>query len=233
MSTRRLFVFPHAGGSAQYYMTFAKTFVSDVKCVALQYPGRNGSHDLSSFTGVSDLASDVYSMLEPVVKADHTVAFFGHSMGGLLAFEVARRLEEAGIRISGLFVSACSPPGRSPFEHVSASDRGLLQAMSEITGVKAEFLENEDFAAQILPTLRGLRVITDYDCPPGATVSCPLYAYVGDDDAVATPETAALWSERTTSDFALRVFSGHHFYLTEHLPELVADIEAKLLAPAT
>ncbi len=161
---------------------------------------------------------------------DDTVAFFGHSMGGLLAFEVARRFEVAGSPIAALFVSACAAPGRVGYEHIPESDRGLLDAVSQMTGVNPEFLENEEFAANILPTLRGLKAISKYDCPPDATVSCPVFAFLGDDDEVATQEKVSPWSERTTSEFSLRVFPGHHFYLTDHIPALVSDIEGKILA---
>ena len=77
-----------------------------------------------------------------------------------------------------------------------------------MTGVNPEFLENEEFAAKILPTLRGFKAISNYDCPPDATVSCPIYAFFADDDEVATYEKVAPWSARTTSEFAIREFPG-------------------------
>ncbi len=226
--TPKLYIFPHAGGSAQYYVPFANAFSSDVKRVAVQYPGRGGNHDLGAFTGIPDLADRVCTMLEPLDQSDGRVAFFGHSMGGLLAFEVARRFEENGNPIAALFVSASAAPGRVGFEYIPESDRGLLNAVSEMTGVNPEFLENEEFAARILPTLRGLKAIANYECPPDAAVSCPIFAFFGDNDEVATPEKVAPWSERTTSEFSSRVFTGHHFYLNDHLAELVGDVEGKI-----
>ena len=149
-------------------------------------------------------------------------------MGGLLAFEVARRFEAAGSPIAALFVSASAAPGFVGFDDTTETDRGLLQAVSQFTGASPDLLENEEFAARILPTLRGFRAIGDYDCPPGATVSCPIAAYLGDSDEIATREKVLPWSERTTSEFTLRAFPGHHFYLNDHLPELVADIEGRI-----
>ena len=222
-----LYVFPHAGGSAQYYVPFANAFSSDIKRVAVQYPGQRGTHDLASFTSIEDLADGVCQMLSRPAS-DAGIAFFGHSMGGLLAFEVARRFEAAGTPIAALFVSACAAPGRIGYEDIPESDRGLLTAVSQMTGANPEFLENEEFAAKILPTLRGLRAIANYDCPPDATVSCPIFAFLGDDDEVATYEKVVPWSQRTTSEFTVRVFPGHHFYLDDHLPELVSDIEDKI-----
>ena len=224
----KLYIFPHAGGSAQYYVPFAKAFTSDIKRIAVQYPGRSGTHDLASFTSISDLADRVCTKLSPPGESDGKIAFFGHSMGGLVAFEVARRFEAAGSPVAALFVSAIAAPGRSGYEYIPESDRGLLNAVSEMTGANPEFLENEEFAAKILPTLRGFKAITNYECPPEATVSCPIFAFVGDDDEVATYEKVLPWSERTSSEFTARVFTGHHFYLNDHLPELVSDVEGKI-----
>jgi surfactin synthase thioesterase subunit len=224
----RLFIFPHAGGSAQYYAPFAKTFSSAVKCVAVSYPGKGGNHDLGAFTGIPELADKVCSMITPFDPSGGPVAFFGHSMGGLLAFEVARRLEADGTPISALFVSATAAPGRSGYDYIPDSDKGLLDTVSQMTGVNPEFLENEEFAARILPTLRGFKAITKYECPPEATVSCPIFAFFADDDEVATAEKVAPWAQRTTSEFGTRMFSGHHFYVNDNLPELVADVENKL-----
>ena len=221
-----LYIFPHAGGSAQYYVPFAKTFTTEVKRVAVQYPGKGGSHDLASFSSIPDLAERVFGLLP--AKSDGPVAFFGHSMGALVSFEVARRFEAAGRPISALFVSASAAPGLLGLEYIPESDRGLLEVVAEMTGLDPQFLENEEFAARILPTLRGYKAIMNYECPPDAAVSCPIAAYLADDDAIATPEKVQPWAKRTTADFSMRQFSGHHCYVNDHLPELVADIESKL-----
>ncbi len=226
----KLYIFPHAGGSAEFYVPFAKAFASDIKRVAVRYPGRGGNHDLGSFTTIADLADKVCQMIKPPEAGGEKITFFGHSMGGLLAFEVARRFEQAGSPIAALFVSAVAAPGHVGYEHIPESDRGLLDAVSEMTGVNPEFLENEEFAASILPTLRGLKAISKYDCPPGEKLSCPIAAFLGDDDEVATPEKVRPWVERTTSEFTMKVFPGHHFYLTDHIAELVSEIEPKILS---
>jgi surfactin synthase thioesterase subunit len=227
-STPKLYIFPHAGGSAQYYAPFARTFSGNVKCIAVQYPSRRGNHDLASFTSIPDLATEVCKMVSHKDLSGEKIAFFGHSMGALLAFEVACRFEAAGNPVAALFVSACAAPGRIGYDYIPESDRGLLDAVSAMTGANPDFLADEEFAAKILPTLRGLRAIAAYECSPDATVSSPIFAYLGDDDEVATDEKVKPWSQRTTSEFAARVFSGHHFYLNDHLPELVGDIEGKM-----
>lgn len=229
MTAPTLFIFPHAGGSPSFYAPFAKSFTADIKRVAVQYPGKGGSHDLASFTSISELADQVCGKLPPFGDDSGQMAFFGHSMGGLVAFEVARRLEESGHGIGALFISATAAPGRSGYDYIPDSDKGLLDAVSAMTGVNPEFLENPEFASRILPTLRGFKAITKYQCAPESTVSCPIFVFHADDDEVATAEKVAPWAERTTAQCVIREFPGHHFYLTEHLPDLVEDIEKRML----
>ncbi|TRW82357.1 thioesterase [Mycolicibacterium sp. 018/SC-01/001] len=231
MTQPRLFIFPHAGGSAQYYVPFAKTFTIDVKRTAVQYPGQRGKQDFASFTSLPALADEVVTMVSPdKLAAQEPVFFFGHSMGGLLAFEVARRFEDAGRPINGLFVSAVAAPGHVGYEDIPDDDEGLLGAVSTMTGANPEFMKNPEFAAAILPTLRGLKAIASYSCPPEVTLSGPIHAYFGDNDEIATAEKVAPWAERTRSDFSARELPGHHFYLNERLGDVVPDIEAKIVA---
>ncbi|MBS9532291.1 thioesterase [Mycobacterium sp. M1] len=230
--TPTLYIFPHAGGSPAYYKDFSTTFTGDLKRIGIPYPGKGGNHDLATFTTVENLADRVFKLLAPLDQSGGPAMFFGHSMGALLAFEVASRFEAQGNPIAALFVSGTGAPGHAGFDDVGGSDSGLLDAVAQMTGVDRALLENEAFQAQILPTLRGLKSVADYRCAPDARLSCPIFAYHGDDDGVATAAKVAPWAERTTGEFSARVFSepGHHFYLNDHLPELVGDIEGKIAA---
>lgn len=224
--TRTLYIFPHAGGSAQDYRSFAKAFTSDVRCVAVQYPGLNGVHDLAEFTSISELADRVVATMPP---SGGPPVFFGHSMGGLLAFEVALRLQGMGNPVETLFVSACPAPGLSGDDYISRSDRDLLGVVGELTGATRELLEDDEFASRILPTLRGFKAIVDYRCPPNMTVDAPIVALYGDTDDIATPDKVSQWARRTTSGFTMQEFPGHHFYFLDRLADVVAAIEAKIV----
>lgn len=229
----KLFIFPHAGGAPQYYVPFAKTFTTDIKRVAVQYPGQGGKQDFASFTSLPALADEVCKMVSPDKEGSAQgapVFFFGHSMGGLLAFEVARRFEEAGRPVAALFVSAAAAPGHVGYDDIPETDDGLLAAVSTMTGANPEFMQNPEFAAAILPTLRGLKAIANYRCGSDVRLSGPIHVYYGDDDEIATAQKVAPWAERTTGGFTAREFKGHHFYLNDHLGELVPDLEEKVWA---
>ena len=94
-SVPRLFIFPHAGGSASFYVPFSKAFSAEIKRIAVQYPGRNRAHrpyDCTQHPGARGQAST--TILRPGARIRSApIAFFGHSMGALVAFEVTRRFE--------------------------------------------------------------------------------------------------------------------------------------------
>jgi surfactin synthase thioesterase subunit len=219
-----LFIFPHAGGSATTYVPFARAFSTSAKRIAVRYPGRAGRHDVPDLTSISALADDIYTMLAPKIP-ETRVAFFGHSMGGLIAFDIAHRLEEAGKPIAALFVSASPAPGHGGYEHLhQGSDDELLKMVATMTGTDSQFVGGQ-FGATVLKTLRSYGAITSYSCPPGTTVSCPIYAYAAADDAAVTYDSVSAWAGFTTADFSIRTVAGDHFYITEHVREVVSDIE--------
>ena len=204
----RLYIFPHTGGSAEFYVPFARAFTGGTKCVAVQYPGKRAGKDTPG----------------------GGVAFFGHSMGALLAFEVALRFEQAGNPIAALFVSAAAAPGLlRRIANLQGSDAHLLGMISTVTGANPEFLNDEQFAATLLPTLRGLKAVTGYESPPEAKVSCPIHAMMADSDELGTEELMSPWQQRTTATFDLTVFSGGHFYINDNLPQLAHWMEERVL----
>jgi surfactin synthase thioesterase subunit len=224
-----LYIFPHAGGSASFYVPFAKAFSGDIKRIAVQYPGRRDRHALTQLTSIPALADEIFTMMAPSAATDGQVAFFGHSMGGLLAFEVAVRFQSAGHPVAALFVSSCAAPGHIRYKELQGSDRDILNLVARVTDTSPELLANEEFVATVLPTLQSVRAIAGYTRPPEVTVSCPIYAFVGDNDMIVSYENAAAWCDRTTEEFAIRVFPGDHFYLNNNLPELVKSIEDRTL----
>lgn len=229
-----LYIFPHAGGDVSFYVPFARAFAkgaAELKRIAVQYPGQAGGGDVSPITSIPALADDIYSLLKQGVEPDRGVALFGHSMGAGVAFELAQRFEADGTPVTALFVSASSAPGRTNLELFGQTDQDLVATLAKLTGASPEFLD-EGFLATIMPTLRGYRAILDYDSPAEAKVSCPIYAYAGSADPFVEYDTVLAWADRTTGEFAARVFPGDHFYLAANTREVAEDIETRICRSA-
>lgn len=168
-------------------------------------------------------------MLQPEAAPGRQIFLFGHSMGALVAFEVALRFEVAANPVAGLFVSACAAPGLMRPD-LQGSDQELLRLVADVTGANPEFLNNEQFAATLLPTLRGLKAIAAYDCADDATVSCPVHGAMADNDELGTADLMTPWGDRTAAGFELAVFPGDHFYINANLPRLARWMEERIRA---
>lgn len=204
---RRLFVFPHAGAGASAYR-LAAYLPDTVEVCTVQLPGRENRFAERALTSLDDAVA----ALAPLI-ADHTdlpYAFFGHSMGSLIAFETARRLRALGTRLPDrLFLSGMRAPGLRDrdLRHTLPDDK--LLATAEFGGVDAELQE------LLLPLLRAdLTLCETYTHRAEAPLPCSLTVLAGaDDDSVDETELAG-WREHTSADFELHLFPGApHLYV--------------------
>ncbi|MER5995528.1 alpha/beta fold hydrolase [Streptomyces viridosporus] len=217
--------FPHAGGSASYFHPLSARLTPRAEVLALQYPGRQDRRFEPALTSIDELVEGITEALREHV--DRPLVFFGHSMGGTLAFETARRMEpELDGRLLGLVVSGRRSPGsvRRTTVHLR-DDAGLIAEIRELQGTASTLLDDEDVVRMILPSLRAdYTAVERYVYRPGPALSCPLYVYTGDADPQVNEEEAAGWAEHTRADFRIRTFSGGHFYLAEQSEQVIAAL---------
>ena len=226
----RLVCFPHAGGSASYYFPMAQGLAPGVEVLAVQYPGRQDRRQEPHIETITELADRVHEALGG--WTDRPYAFFGHSMGAVLAYEVASRCERQGGAPPPvwLFASGRSAPSRDVRGDVHRrDDEGILAELLRVGGTDRRLLDDEELKAAVLTATRNdYRAIETYTHTPGTTLSCPVTALVGDTDPKVGTDDADAWREHTTSPFALRVLPGGHFYLSEQWPEVTATVTAAL-----
>ncbi|MEU3713506.1 thioesterase II family protein [Streptomyces catenulae] len=227
-----LVCFPHAGGSAGSYLPLAKQLTPHVETWAVQYPGRQERYRETPFTEVTALADAAFTALRPHLTGPY--AFFGHSMGALVAFEVARRCEaETGHGPVRLFASARRAPS---VPHRGATgwrdDDALVAELERLGGTIPGALDDPDLRAMVLPVLRAdYRAVEGYVCAAGATVGCPLTVLCGDRDPVVTVAETDAWRPHTTGAFDVTVHPGGHFYLDARAAEVAAGIIGALTGP--
>lgn len=227
----RLVCFPHAGGSASYFHPLAVSLAPQVDVISLQYPGRQDRRHEPLVPDVAACADLITAALATLPPAP--TVLFGHSLGAMLAFEVACRQERAGAGPSALVVSGRRGPGTVRDEAVhQLDDDGLIAAIKDLDGANAALLDDE-IMRMSLPAIRSdFRAAEMYVCPAGQTVACPLTVLMGDDDPKSTLEEARQWQEHSTGAFRMKVWPGGHFYLTTHAGEVTRQLQTELDAAA-
>ncbi|HEX8335418.1 MAG TPA: alpha/beta fold hydrolase [Pyrinomonadaceae bacterium] len=211
----RLFVYPYAGGGAHVYRDWGGHLPPFVEVFALQYPGRGPRLLEPPFTDVWPLVECVAAALLP--HLDKPYAFFGHSMGALVSFEVARRLRrEHGLAPSHLFVSGSSGPQhrRKECRYSSLPDDELIERLVRFDGAPKELLGHKELMALMLPTIRAdFAACEDYVYAPEPLLDCPIMALGGLADREPVPPRLEGWRDETAGRFELRMFEGGHFFI--------------------
>ncbi|MFF0649237.1 thioesterase II family protein [Streptomyces tendae] len=229
----RLVCFPHAGGSATFYYPVAQALAPVLDVLAVQYPGRQDRHTEPPVDDIHVLADVVTEELVADWN-DRPLLLFGHSMGAMVAYEVACRLQRRGTVPVGLFASGRRAPSTYRDENVHlADDEGLVAEMRRMQGTDAQVFEDEEILRMILPAVRSdYRAVETYRHQPAPPLSCPVVALNGRDDPQVTPQEAQAWESHTASGFRLLTYPGGHFYLSAQAPEVLREIREFALTAA-
>jgi pyochelin biosynthesis protein PchC len=213
----RLVCFPHAGGSASFFVPVSAALAPGVEVLAAQYPGRQDRYAEPGLTDVGALADALAAELR--ARPPARTAFFGHSMGAVVAYEVARRTAVDHLHVSG----RRAPGDQRPEDDVhTRDDDGLLAEVAGLGAPGSELLADPELRELVLPALRAdYTAVETYRWAPGDRLTCPVTALTGDRDPRVTPAEAQRWADVTTGPFTLRVFPGDHFYLSAQLPAVL------------
>ncbi|MFC0105714.1 thioesterase II family protein [Kibdelosporangium aridum] len=217
----RLVCFPHAGGSASFFHPVSARFSPDADVIALQYPGRQDRRREPCLDDIATLADRITAELLPI--RHRPTVLFGHSMGAVLAFEVAWRLERmAGFESCAVIASGRRAPSARRAESVHRlDDEGIIQELRQLNGTDAAVLGDDEILRMALPAIRGdYRAIETYECDTDRRLRCPITVLTGDTDPKTTLHEAQSWSLHTEGEFRLRSFPGGHFFLTQHQAEI-------------
>lgn len=212
----RLFCFPYAGGAAAVYHAWPASFPAGIEVCAVRLPGRENRFSEPAFVRAADLVTEAADALAPLF--DVPFALFGHSMGALAAFELARELRRRGapgpVR---LLVSGARAPQRPnphpPIRHLP--DREFLdEVRRRYDGIPGPVLENPELLELLLPSLRAdFTLFETYVHAPAPPLSCPLSCFGGHDDGRVSSDDLEGWRQQTRGAFSLRMFEGGHFFL--------------------
>ncbi|WP_158899999.1 thioesterase II family protein [Burkholderia sp. L27(2015)] len=226
----RLYCFSYAGGSAADFMPWQSALAPDIEVCAIQLPGRGARLDEPTVASMAQLLET----LAPVIARDgeQPFAFFGHSLGALVAFEVARYAMHRSLpQPSRLLVSGCAAPQRyhSLEQLHRLSDDGLVDALRRLNGTPAELLEHRELMELILPALRAdLTLAETYAYRPGPSLPVPITVLSGTLDLHTQLEPVDAWHEQTCVECRTYAFEGDHFFIKAHFHAVIACIHAEL-----
>lgn len=225
-----LFCFPHAGGGTTQYRAWRDGLPPDVAIVPVRLPGRESRASEPPFDSMSTLVESLGAVLKP--HLGRRFAFFGHSMGAVVGFELARWLRSKGMpQPEALFASAARAP-QFRLNHVPGpepSEPDFMAELRRLDGLPKDAIENPELLSAILPALRAdAGLYRRYIYEPGEPLDIKIAAMGGTADPNVTKEHLLAWSDQTTREFSLHEFNGGHFYL-QNQAKGVASVIAKLL----
>jgi amino acid adenylation domain-containing protein len=232
MPRMQLLCFHHAGGNASGFLPWKAHLSPDIELCAVQLPGRGARVAEPPVREFEALVDELVEVIRQHVR--HPFAFFGHSMGGLIAFEVARRCQRLGLPLPlHLFVSASSAPasrGASMRLH-ELDNASLIEALHGYDGTSPEVLAHRELMETMLRIVRAdFAMLDQYRYEPGPPLPVPITVLAGAEDELVPHESLDRWQECTQLPCRRHEFDGGHFYLQSQTESVIALINGTLSA---
>jgi medium-chain acyl-[acyl-carrier-protein] hydrolase len=227
----RLFCFPYAGGGTLSFRGWNTKLPDNIEIFLAQLPGRESRLHDPLFNSLTALVEAAEPELLPYF--DKPFAFFGHSMGALISFELATALRRKhGIEPTHLFVSGCRAPQikRAKPPTYNLTEPEFIEELIRLNGTPREVLEDPELMRLMMPILRAdFEVSETYTGDEKSPLNCPISAFGGLHDPEVERKHLKAWCEQTTAPFSLQMFPGDHFFLHTAQSDLLRAVSHQLL----
>lgn len=211
----RVFCFHYAGGSSGVFKQWVSASDLSVEFIPIELPGRGTRISEPCLERMDRLMDLMVGRLASVLD-ERPFSFFGHSMGAIIAFEGAHRLQRKyGVQPSKLIVAGRhAPQCPDPTEFkIHMGDEALVQELKRLGGTPTEIIENAEILQFVLPMIRSDYRLHESYAYGGEKLNIPIIAHAGSRDIEANPSIMKLWSEVTDGEFELKEFDGDHFFV--------------------
>jgi medium-chain acyl-[acyl-carrier-protein] hydrolase len=227
-----LFCFPSAGSGANSFKHWNARLPKWLKAFGIQYPGRETRWNEPAIKNAKTLAAQIAGSILPLLE-DRPFAFFGHSFGALLAFEVSHILKSNQMPTpKRLFVSARRAPhihAETP-ELSTLNDHALIEKLRQFNGTPAAVLESEEMMALMAPIIRAdFEADETYRPDWTSLLDVDMSIYGGKRDSHVPYKKLSAWAKHTTGASTIHTFSGDHFYLNDLGSSMFGIMEQELL----
>lgn len=228
----RLFCFHYAGGGASCFSGWAKLLGDDIAVCSVQLPGRESRFHEPRITSFDELIDKLYEQLTPYLEQPY--AFYGHSLGGLIAYALAHKRYAAKQTLPlSLFVGAHRAP-HIPYSFPSCKtmkSSELTALLGLFEGIPESILQNEELMSVLLPLIRDdLLLCESYQHHWLKPLPCPIYAFGGDSDRIVSKFEILSWRQHTTIKFKSNFYPTGHFFIKNHKTQLVNMIKLAIQA---
>ena len=203
---------------------------ADVEVCPIQFPGRGTRLKEPPYSRLSLLVEALAEALRPLL--DKPFALFGHSLGSLVSFELARQLRaNHRVRPVRLFVSA-GPAPQIPHRGLpihNLPEKEFAAELRRLKGTPGELLEHKELMDIVIPSLRAdFALYESYRYVPEPPLNCPISTYGGLSDNRVNHDDLEAWRDQTTVSFSIRMFPGDHFFLKSTQPLLLRALSQEL-----
>ncbi|OHX68065.1 type I polyketide synthase [Flammeovirga pacifica] len=229
----RLFCFHPVGAGASMFNHFLYEAHQDIDVYAVQLPGRENRKDENHLTQFFDVIDELEKQILPLL--DKPFAFYGHSFGGILAYELQHRLREKHQLcpehsfVSGTISAHLTPTWRNDRDtiHKTADD---TNSEAKLMGLMS-YIDDEAFVRQILPIMRkDMELIMGYDYQDKENFTWPITAFAAEEDEVVLPEEMKPWKQHTDGPFEIHVLHGDHWFLSRNKEFILNKVADNLLS---
>ncbi len=215
----RLLCIPHAGGSPSAFRPWGDWVPDGVEWVVAQLPGRESRFSEPALREVDAVVEGLDAALTALQPLP--LVLFGHSMGALIAYELAQRMHGDGYTAPALLAVSGHGSPQNPRNYNDLVDPDSPSFVAEVArrydAIPATILAEQALLAFYLPLLKAdFSIVTGYTPRGHAPLNCPLLVLGGDSDPHVPADTLAQWQACTSSRCDVQVFSGAHFYLVQH-----------------
>lgn len=227
----RLFCFPYAGGGASIFRTWPDYLPAEIEVFPIQLPGRESRLREPFFNRLSPLLQTLKQVLYPQLNIPF--AFFGHSVGALIGFELTRQLrKQYNLGPAHLFISGRRAPqilNLAPPIH-QLPESAFVEELRHLNGTPESILQNVELMQLVLPILRADFALSEtYVYSAEDPLDCPISAFGGLQDGEVSHDDLAAWRDQTNSSFALRMFPGNHFFVQSARACILSAISQELM----
>ena len=224
----RLVCLPFAGAGASFYWPWSTLVDQRLRVTPLQLPGRERRIDEEPYRDVHRAVNGLVAELLEELTGGERLVLFGHSLGAVLAYELACRLATIpDVELVRLFVSGSPQPNRPRIRRATGlGDDEFLARVREFAGFRHEALEDPEMRELMLPSLRAdVEMHESYRPSTDEPLPVPITSIRSEHDELVTADEAAAWAKVTSRDFEYVEVPGGHMYLTDSAAPLLRLIE--------